>query len=368
MCVGGIEIETDMSIWKWADWITPVAPDNRVSLGEGSTPLVRSRRIGPAIGLSSLYFKLESGNPSGSFKDRFGAAAISSMLENDRTNCIATSSGNTGAALAAYSAAAGIRCRIAIVETAPISKLKQMMAYGADIFRVTGFGLDPDITTKTFETLQNIGKQPDYALQVSAYTYSAAGMTGVETVSFELAEQLDSIDHVFCPAGGGGLCVSTARGFDRLVREGILPDSPAVHCVQPEGNDTIAGPLRDGKQQAQEVTCTAKISGLQVPNVIDGDLVIKECRPTGGTGHTVTDETAWAAQAQLAGEEGIFTEPAGAVALAGIMQAAEAGELDRDTKIVCLVTGIGFKDEASIERMIAEAECPMLPLEELQSI
>jgi threonine synthase len=153
-----------------------------------------------------------------------------------------------------------------------------------------------------------------------------------------------------------------------LAREGKLPKSPAVHCVQPEGNDTIAGPLRDGRRRAQEVTCTAEISGLQVPNVIDGDLVIKECRPTGGTGHIVTDESAWAAQARLAGEEGIFTEPAGAVALAGIIQAAEAGELDRDLKIVCLVTGIGFKDEASIERMIAEAECPLLPLEELQSI
>lgn len=356
-----------MSIWKWADWITPVAPANQVTLGEGNTPLIRSRSIGPAHGLSSLYFKLESSNPSGSFKDRFAAAAISNMLENGCTHCIATSSGNTGAALAAYSAAAGIRCRIAIVETAPISKLKQMMAYGADIFRVKGFGLDPTITSDAFRTLQAIGARPDYALQVSAYTYSAAGMSGVETLSFELADQLDSIDHVFCPAGGGGLCVSTARGFVRLVREGKLPVSPAVHCVQPLGNDTIAGPFRDGKQRAQEVSCTSKVSGLQVANVIDGDLVIRECRPTGGTGHAVSDESAWSAQTQLARHEGIFTEPAGAVALAGIIQAVEAGSLDPNSNIVCLVTGTGFKDEASIDRMIEETKCPILTVDQLRA-
>ena len=356
-----------MSIWKWADWITEVAPENRVTLGEGDTPLIRSRTIGPAIGLHSLYFKLESSNPSGSFKDRFGAAAISSMLQNQCTNCIATSSGNTGAALAAYSAAAGIRCRIAIVETAPISKLKQMMAYGADIFRVKGFGLDPNITANTFQILQEIGSRPDCTLQVSAYSYSAAGMSGVETLSFELADQLESIAHVFCPSGGGGLCVSTARGFDRLVCEGKLPESPAVHCVQPVGNDTIAGPFRDGKESAQEVTCTSEVSGLQVANVIDGNLVIKECRPTGGTGHTVTDESAWTAQARLAREEGIFTEPAGAVALAGIIQAVEAGELDPNANLVCLVTGSGFKDEASIDRMVADTECPILTVDQLQA-
>jgi threonine synthase len=153
-----------------------------------------------------------------------------------------------------------------------------------------------------------------------------------------------------------------------LVRESRLATNPAVHCVQPVGNNTIAGPLRDGQQQGQEVTCTSEISGLQVPNVIDGDLVIQECRPTGGTGHLVSDQAVWAAQSRLATDEGIFTEPAGAVALAGIIQAAEQGHLNREARIVCLVTGIGFKDEASIERMIADAECPLLPLDQLRDI
>ena len=108
--------------------------------GEGNTPLIPSSRIGRMLGVRNLWFKLESCNPSGSYKDRFACAAVSGMRAAGKTRVIATSSGNTGAALAAYCAAAGIECRIAIVETAPDGKLRQMMAYGAHIFRVRGFG------------------------------------------------------------------------------------------------------------------------------------------------------------------------------------------------------------------------------------
>lgn len=254
----------------------------RVTLGEGDTPLIRSRKIGPAAGLSNLYFKLEHGNPSGSYKDRFAFTAVSHMVAQGKTRCIATSSGNTGAALAAYCAAAGIECHIAIVEGAPLGKLKQMLAYGARIARVRGFGTDPDITLDVLHRLQTLASRPDSALQVSAFVYSPAGMSGVQTVSFELAEQSsESIDHVFCPAGGGGLCVAAARGFQQLVESGQLHRCPAVECVQPEGNNTIAGPLRDGQLKAQSVNCTTHVSGLQVASVIDGDLAVTECRATG---------------------------------------------------------------------------------------
>src|ERR1700677_322743 len=110
--------------------------ESQFGLGEGQTPLILSRRIGPSIGLRNLYFKLETVNPSGSYKDRFAAAAISLMLREGKKRCLATSSGNTGSALAAYSAAAGISCDIVTVETAPSEKLRQMAAYGARIFKV----------------------------------------------------------------------------------------------------------------------------------------------------------------------------------------------------------------------------------------
>ena len=358
-----------MSIWRFADLIVPVDEAHRVSLGEGGTPLIPSTRIGPTAGLSNLWFKVETSNPAGSFKDRMGAASVSHMLASGQTRCIATSSGNTGSALSAYCAAAGIACEIAVVETAPESKLRQMMAYGANVFRIRGFGLDPDISSRVFTRLEEIAGRPDSAIQVSSYIYSPEGMTGVETVSHELAEQAEqlgqTIDRVFCQAGGGGLCVAVARGFASLIRTGKLDQSPAVDCVQPEGNNTMAGPLRDGAERAQECLCTTKVSGLQVPNINDGHLVIQECRPTGGTGHLVADEFVWETQRRLAREEGIFTEPAGAVALAGALQAAQNGECDPDAMLVCLITGSGFKDEASVERMIGGEPSPLLEFGDL---
>jgi threonine synthase len=356
-----------MSIWRWADWMDSVPEAARISLGEGDTPLIRSRSIGPAAGLRNLYFKLETVNPSGSYKDRFAAAAVSHLRATGRRRCIATSSGNTGAALAAYCAAAGVRCEIAIVETAPVDKLRQMLAYGAELFRVRGFGLDPDVTQKTFSLLQEWGGRGDAALVISAFRYCPVGMSGVQSISYELAEQLpERIDHVFCCAGGGGLTLAVARGFLCLHETGRLKGGmPRVECVQPEGNATIAGPLRQGRERAEAVTCTTAISGLQVPSVIDGDAVLPACRTTKGWGHLVADEFVWQVQARLAREEGIFCEPAAAVPLAGALQARAEGGLAEDATVVCLVTGVGFKDAASVERMVVDRPCPLLDPAEL---
>jgi threonine synthase len=336
-----------MSLWRWQSfWEPAVEVGQRVTLGEGETPLLRSLRIGPEAGLENLYFKCEGANPSGSYKDRFATLAISQMRARGQHTCVATSSGNTGAALAAYCAVAGIRCWIAVVETAPEGKLLQMRAYGAEIERVPGFGLDAEITRRTFEGLKERGAQPGHALQISAYAYSPLGMMGVESIGFELAEQMGGgLDAVFSPAGGGGLTLAVARGLKKV------GCGAAVHCVQPSGNDTIASPLRMGAVVARSVEGNTQISGLQVASVIDGDAVIQECRASGGTGHLVEDSEVWALQRRLAREEGIFCEPAGAVALAGALKALQSGELHREARVVCLVTGVGFKDMAAVERM-----------------
>ncbi|MBI2194437.1 MAG: pyridoxal-phosphate dependent enzyme [Planctomycetes bacterium] len=333
-----------------------------LTLGEGNTPLVRSRRIGPSAGLSRLYFKLESANPTGSFKDRFAAAAVSDMLVRAKKLCLATSSGNTGASLAAYCAAGRVACSIAIVETAPESKLRQMLAYGARLYRIRGFGLDPAVTAEVLAVLEEQqSSRPDASLQISAFRYSPVGMAGVRSLAHELARQIPSgIDHVFCPAGGGGLAVSVAEGFQEAVGQGRAARLPRVECVQPEGNNTIAGPLRRGLDRAQAVTCTTSVSGLQVATVIDGDAAVRACRATRGNGHLVSDAAVAEAQARLALEEGIFSEPAGATALAGALAARASGEVQADAAIVCLVTGVGFKDERSILKLVEKKPCPML--------
>ncbi|MDP6117851.1 MAG: pyridoxal-phosphate dependent enzyme [Planctomycetota bacterium] len=332
-----------------------------LTLGEGNTPLVRSRSIGPDAGIPNLYFKLEAANPTGSFKDRFGCAAVNHMLDEGKTLCVATSSGNTGASLAGYCAAASITCHIAIVETAPFGKLRQMLAYGAHLYRIKGFGLDIDATAGVMDKLVELSQQEHAMLQISAFKYSPTGMAGVRSLAYELAEQQpDGIDHVFCQAGGGGMAVAVAEAFSDLVREGTIEKCPAVEVVQPEGNNTMAGPLREGLEIGRQVNCTSTVSGLQVATNIDGDRAIQSCRATGGTGHVVPDDLIYEAQSRLAKEEGIFSEPAGATSLAGALSAKADSELKPDAVVVCPITGIGFKDEHSVEEMTKDALHPIL--------
>lgn len=356
-----------MSIWTWAQYLPPVPESARLTLGEGDTPVIRSRRLGPSVGLQNLHFKLEFTNPTGSYKDRFAVLAVSDMVARGKSVCIATSSGNTGAALAAYCAIAGVRCEIAIVEGAPIGKLRQMLAYGAHLFRVRGFGTDSRISGAVWELLAQLSRKPEAALQISAFCFSPVGMSGVYSLSHELAAQAaEPWDHVFCMSGGGGLLLAVARGFEQALAAGTVPRLPRVECVQPAGNDTIAGALRAGRDESVAVDCTSKISGLQVPNVVDGNEVIAICRKNGGTGHLVEDAFIWETQKRLAREEAIFTEPAGATAVAGCLQAAQRGELDPRAHIVCLVTGSGFKDPSSVEAMTQDADCPLIELADLE--
>jgi threonine synthase len=358
-------------VWRYSRWLDPIPATARISLGEGNTPLVKSQRLGPAVGLKNLFFKLEMTNPSGSYKDRFACAAISDMVASGKTECIATSSGNTGAALAAYCAVAGVSCEIAIVEGAPEGKLKQMLAYGAKLYRVRGFGIDSHVSEQVMECLKVLSSRPKAQMQVSAFAYSPVGMSGVKSISHELFEQATSIDgeawdHVFCMAGGGGLTLAVSRGFEQLQQAGQLQKLPRVECVQPEGNNTISGPLRDGLNLAQAVQCTSRISGLQVPQVIDGNEVIAACQRNGGTGHLVDDSFVWETQARLAREEGIFAEPAASTAVAGALQAARKGYLDLEANVVCLITGSAFKDPPSLDAMVQSCTAPMIELQELQ--
>jgi threonine synthase len=325
------------------------------SLGEGNTPLIKSRQIGPELGFPHLYFKLESSNPSGSYKDRFAAFAIADVLANQGKLCLATSSGNTGAALAAYAAAAGIPCKIAIVDGAPEGKLKQMRAYGASLYVIKDFGKNSDVSEKIFEKLGEVAVENNTCLQVSAFKYSPVGMTGVQTISFELAEDLDRVGNVFVPSGGGGLALAIARGFQSWENQNEAFELPRVHCVQPEGNDTIAGNLRKGLKEAKAVeNATTKVSGLQVANVIDGTETLMECKASGGNGFLVSDEETFECQRLLAIKEGIYTEPAGAVALAGCMKAIASGELDKNANAVCIVSGSGFKDPEATDNLIVQ--------------
>src|SRR4026207_1306532 len=141
-------------MWNFSHALPIQAGQHIATLGEGNTPLVPSTRIGPRLGLKNLYFKVETQNPTGSYKDRFASVAASLMLQERKHRMIATSSGNTGSSLAAYAARFGLKLDLYVLENAPEEKLAQAQAFGASIFRVRGFGISSETTERVFESLR----------------------------------------------------------------------------------------------------------------------------------------------------------------------------------------------------------------------
>ncbi|NDV00270.1 pyridoxal-phosphate dependent enzyme [Pseudoroseicyclus tamaricis] len=324
-----------------------------LDLGQGGTPLVPSRSIGPKAGIAGLHFKLENLNPTGSYKDRFAGLAIGGLAAAGRPGCVATSSGNTGAALAAFSAAAGLRCALYVSENAPAGKLTQMLAYGAEVLRVRGFSIDAAESARISDSLTAESAARDLPIFITAYAVSPGPMEGIKTISYEIAEDLPGVSDVFAPAGGGGLYVAIARGFADLGPE--AGPAPRMHIVQPAGNDTMVTPLLSGADEAREVSTSTRISGLGVGYVLDGTVALGHARATGGTGQLIDEDAIFALQRRLAVEDGLLVEPAGAVAVAGALQAAARGELAADARAVCILTGHAFKDPDSLSAMAGEA-------------
>jgi threonine synthase len=278
-------------MWQSSQPLPVRSSKHIATLGEGNTPLVRSIRIGPSLGLRDLYFKVETHNPTGSYKDRFASLAASLMLQDGRRKMIATSSGNTGSALAAYAARYGLELDLYILENAPEEKLIQALAFGASIFRIRGFGISAETTDQVFDRLKLKSEKEDAVLLVSAVCLCPREMDGVKTIAYEITQQLgESPHHLFIPVGGGGLFLSCYQGFQDDIKRQRISRIPKCHPVQPEGCATVVGPLIRGKTLAEAVHCSSQISGLQVAGLLDAQHVLEKTLLSGGQGQMVPDE------------------------------------------------------------------------------
>lgn len=330
---------------EYGSKLPPIDWSQIPSLGEGRTPLVRSVAIGPRLGVDELYFKLESCNPTGSYKDRFILCELGIRKAQGHTLCLATSSGNTGSSLASYAVRFGMQCHIFVLEETPDEKLQQMVAHGAHVHRVQGYGKRSSVTKAVPAKLAELCQKHGSSLVISAYRYCPDGMEGVKSIAYEIADQLDgSPGHVFVPVGGGGLCSAVCRGFIDLRGESVS----RVHVVQPDTNDTVVTPLREGANRARSVERGTRVSGLGVMNDIDGTRAIGLVRQTGGSGFLPTETEIRQTQRELLEQEGVYAEPAGATAVAGLKKAIEQGAVGESERVVCLITGHGFKDAASL--------------------
>lgn len=334
----------NQGIWSYADRLPRVSAPNRVTLGEGRVPLVRSERIGAKLGLPELYFKLESLNPTGSYKDRISAMALALAKEQGKTACIGTTSGNAGASVAAYAARAGLPYHVYVQENIVQSKLEQILVHRAHVYKVRGMGFNPAVGSKVFETVRAKAEAKGWEAVITAFAYAPLAMEAVKTIAFEIHEEIGTPDAVFVPVGGGGLYAGIHRGFRELRDDGQASRLPAVAACQSVGCANLVRAWEQGLERPLAGDSTSLISGIQVPNPPDADLVFAALRENGGFGTALEDADTWRWQEELAVQEGIFCEPAGAIGMAGVARALAEGRIGRDDNVVVIISGAGYKD------------------------
>jgi threonine synthase len=224
-----------------------------------------------------------------------------------------------------------------------------------------GYDLETEITT--WANIRQVCQANEWMMLVTAHAFSPHAMEGVKTISYEINEQLkgDVPDVVYVPVGGGGLCASIWRGFAEWQAAGYVTRVPRIVAVAPSGCDSIHQAWQRGDAKVTPLpTVTTTISGLQLAAPPDGDLVLQTLAASNGWSVTVEDEATYEAQAQLAKREGLFVEPASAISLAGVIADRAVGRLQGNERVVCILTGVGFKDINAVQRMVENVEVPLI--------
>ena len=326
------------SVWRYAQAIA-VDPAAAVSLGEGGTPLLERDWNGVPV-----QFKLEFMMPTGSFKDRGMTVMVSYLKSRGIDHVLEDSSGNAGASLSAYAAAAGMRCRILVPETASYPKIAQIAACGADVVTVRG-------------SRQDVA---DAALQMSSEIFYASHnwqpffIEGTKTLAYELWESLGfrAPDNVVTPLGYGSNVLGLDRGFDELLRNGEITRRPRIFGVQAANCAPCHAAWQSGGETPVAVTVTPTVAeGIASSQPTRLREVLRAVRGSGGAIAAVSEEEIVAALRTLA-RMGLYVEPTCAAAAAGLTQWLASGTIRRDETTVLVLTGSGLKSSERIGQLL----------------
>jgi len=326
------------TMWRYQEWLPLLPGEEPVSLGEGVTPLLRASHLERRLGMRELWVKDEGKNPTGSFKARGLAAAVTRARAGGATRFTIPTAGNAGVALAAYGARAGAGVRVYAPRTTPSTILQQIRAFGAELTLLDGHIGDCGKASRA------------YANESGAFDVSTLRepyrIEGKKTLGLELAEQLDwrLPDAIVYPAGGGTGAIGMWKVFGEL-RWAHWLDSPPprLYCVQSSGCAPVVKAFEAGADRTEPwpepVTVAA---GLRVPAPLGGRLMLRAMRETKGGAVAVSDEELCAAQGELAVREAIDAAPEGGATLAALEHFIERGEIRREESVVLFNTGAGW--------------------------
>ncbi|HEX9824833.1 MAG TPA: threonine synthase [Actinomycetota bacterium] len=326
------------TLWRYRP-LLPVSPeDPTVDLGAGWTPLRRATRLGEALGISELWIKDDTRNPTAAFKDRVVAVALTKAQAFGFKTIACASTGNLANATAAAAAWAGLDCYVFVPSNLERAKIVATAAFGAKVVAVDGTYDDVNrLCTEVADALPwafvNVNVRPYYA-------------EGSKTLAFETAEQLGWLlpGHVVVPVASGALLTKIHKGFRQLARLGLVEDRPVrISGAQAAGCAPVSTAFREGADEIAPVRPTGIAKSLHIGNPADGHHALGIVRETGGAVDDVSDEEVIAGIRLLAETEGIFAETAGGVTIGVLRKLRESGAIREEESVVAYVTGGGFK-------------------------
>ena len=334
--------------------LLPVEREFFPDLPVGGTPLWKSERLSEATGFSSLYLKDDGLNPTGSFKDRASMLVAAFARKHGINEVVVASTGNAGSSMSGVGAAAGLKVKLFLPQTAPPAKMIQALQYGAEVI----------MAEKNYD--QAFALSLEYSKRFGGLNrntaYNPLTIEGKKTVSIEMWQQLGKCpDRVYVSVGDGVILSGVYKGFRDLHQLGLISKMPVIVGVQAEGSNAITRALETGHFDVKASQTIADSISVDVPS--NGYLAVKNLKTYQGCCVTVSDEAILLAQQELSSMAGVFAEPASATAYAGFLK--EKKSLAPETVCVLLLTGNGLKDVKAASNIINIPQYPINSLEEL---
>lgn len=327
------------TLWRYEEVLPVDELSNRLTLGEGMTPLLKAERLGKQMGMRNLYIKDESLNPTASFKARGMAVAVSMAKELGAKKLAVPSAGNAAGALAAYAAKGGLEAFIFMPSDTPKANIIECQQTGAHVTLIDGLITDCG-------RIVGERKQAEGWFDVSTLK-EPYRVEGKKTMGYELAEQLswELPDVILYPTGGGTGLIGMWKAFDEMEQMGwINSQRPRMIVVQAEGCAPIVHAFKSGFQSGAEIVDAHTVaSGLRVPRAIGDFIMLAILRASGGNAVAVSDEELLSAIQEIGTAEGIFVAPEGGACLPALKQLIKQGEVSRDERVVLFNTGCGLK-------------------------
>jgi len=346
--VRGLETSDDPGIFRYRP-LLPIAQGPVVSLHEGGTPLLPLPGLGGSHGLPRLFVKDESRNPTWSYKDRLAAVAVTKAVQEGRDTVVVSSTGNHGAAVAAYAARAGIRCVVLTLASVPQAMKTMMQSFGAD---VVALEKPTDRWVLMRQLVEERGWAPMSGFVGPPSGSNPYGCEGYKTIAYELHAQLGDVpDVVIAPVAYGDALAGLHRGFADMVALGLTSRLPRLIAAEPFGPYGQA--LRDGYRADATVPAGASVA-FSIASPYATWQGWNALVATGGAAASADDDATMAAQRELASRDGVFLEASSVITAAVLPELLARGEVTPEQTVVLLGTSTGLKDvPTSAERLPA---------------